>query len=158
MLPKGHSIMQAIAVKRARAAVRQMHPLRAMALEAAFALAAAVAPTLALSQPGRVPGTGEIKTCIADTAADRGDEWASLAVSCMGLLRALPAAAIVTETQWWHEYSHVSGGQRYGYLVLHDGVRLRWMVKPGGLAWLSWPDGSKVYLVICCTKAEGLYQ
>jgi hypothetical protein len=53
----------------------------------------------------------------------------------------------VTADVWSHHYSHVSGGDRTGTITLRDGRKLRWLVRPGGLARLTLPDGRTEYLV-----------
>ncbi len=52
----------------------------------------------------------------------------------------------VSADQWRHCYSHVLGGDRWGTITLRDGRRIRWMVRPGGLAKLYFPDGTVQYL------------
>ena len=52
----------------------------------------------------------------------------------------------VTEHQWMHNYSHIAGEDRTGTMKLSSGSIVRWMVKPGGLAILTYPDNSSVHL------------
>lgn len=52
----------------------------------------------------------------------------------------------VEEEHWKHGYSHVGLGDRSGHLILKDGSKVRWTVRPGGLAWLEFPRGKKIYL------------
>ncbi len=52
----------------------------------------------------------------------------------------------VEEEHWTHGYSHVAFGDRTGHLILKDGRKITWMVRPGGLAWLEFPTGKKIYL------------
>ncbi|MFT5290762.1 MAG: hypothetical protein ACI8QS_001890 [Planctomycetota bacterium] len=49
--------------------------------------------------------------------------------------------------QWLHGYHHLALEDRTGTLSLRDERQIRWMVRPGGLATLSFPDGSVLYLV-----------
>ncbi len=54
----------------------------------------------------------------------------------------------VTGEQWTHRYSHVAGGDRTGTATLKDGTILKWFVRPGGLATLTYPDGTIIYLAV----------
>jgi hypothetical protein len=59
----------------------------------------------------------------------------------------------VQEGEWQHGYSHVAFGSRTGHVVLKYGQKINWMVKPGGLAWLEFPNGKKMYLA--ASKVKG---
>ena len=61
----------------------------------------------------------------------------------------LAKGKVVSASQWRHVYSHVAFGDRTGRLTLRGRTVLRWLVRPGGLAYLEWPDGRKTYLVRC---------
>ena len=52
----------------------------------------------------------------------------------------------VSQEHWQHGYSHVAFGDRTGTIKLKDGTAIRWMVKPGGLAILTFQNGTKMYL------------
>ncbi len=52
----------------------------------------------------------------------------------------------VEEEHWKHGYSHVAFGDRTGHVILKDGRKIKWMVKPGGLAWLEFPGGKRMFL------------
>jgi len=52
----------------------------------------------------------------------------------------------VSENHWRHGYSHVAFGDRTGTIKLKDGTTIRWMVRPGGLATLTFQDGTALYL------------
>jgi hypothetical protein len=58
----------------------------------------------------------------------------------------------VEEEHWRNGYSHVTFEDRTGYVILKDGRKVKWMVKPGGLAWLEFPSGKKMYLAAEKTK------
>jgi hypothetical protein len=75
-----------------------------------------------------------------------------LNVTCSDVTEFLGAADVVSEWQWLHGYGHVAFGDRTGRLILHDRTELRWMIRPGGLGYLEFADGRKVYLVRCCLK------
>ena len=59
----------------------------------------------------------------------------------------LAKGKVISASQWRHVYSHAAFGDRTGRLTLRDRTVLRWLVRPGGLAYLEWPDGRKTYLV-----------
>ena len=52
----------------------------------------------------------------------------------------------VSQEHWRHGYSHVAFGDRTGTIKLKDGTAIRWMVRPGGLARLTFQDGTTLYL------------
>jgi len=59
----------------------------------------------------------------------------------------LEKGKVISASQWRHVYSHVAFGDRTGRLTLRGRTVLRRLVRPGGLAYLEWPDGRKTYLV-----------
>ena len=101
----------------------------------------------------RLPEAAEVADCTSDPAHGL-DYWKDFVFTCEELRRALPHAKVVPESEWRHEYSHVAGGDRYGHFFLADGIRVRWMARPGGLAWLEWPNGQRLHLVLCCSKSS----
>ena len=52
----------------------------------------------------------------------------------------------VSQDHWLHGYSHVAFGDRTGIIRLKDGTTIKWMVRPGGLAKLTFQDGTELYL------------
>jgi hypothetical protein len=58
----------------------------------------------------------------------------------------------VTKENWEHGYSHVGLADRTGYIILDDGRRIKWMIRPGGLAWLEFSNGKRLYLAKEKTK------
>ena len=54
---------------------------------------------------------------------------------------------VVTRDQWAYGYSHVAFGTRTGTIILKDKTKVQWMVSPGGLACLTFPDKRRIYLV-----------
>jgi hypothetical protein len=102
----------------------------------------------------RLPAPAEIVACSADSNPGGLDYWKDLRVSCDQFKNMLEGARVVPESTWLHEYNHVAGGDRWGDITLRDGTKVRWMVRPGGLGLLEWPDRSKVHLVFCqCNDA-----
>jgi len=115
-------------------------------------LALAFYVTSAQSTEGpQLPEAAEVAECTSDPAHGL-DYWKDFVFTCEELRQALTHAKVVPEDKWRHEYSHVAGGDRYGHLLLADGTRVRWMVRPGGLGWLEWPNEQKLHLVLCCNK------
>jgi len=53
----------------------------------------------------------------------------------------------VDQERWLHRSSHVAFGDRTGHVILEGGENIRWLVRPGGLAWLEFPGGEKISLV-----------
>ena len=52
---------------------------------------------------------------------------------------------VVSRREWEQEYSHVAGGDEGGWLVAGSRCFM-WTIRPGGLAWIVYPDGAAVYL------------
>jgi hypothetical protein len=52
----------------------------------------------------------------------------------------------VSQEHWRHGYSHVAFADRTGTIKLKDGTGISWMVRPGGLAKLTFQDGTTLYL------------
>lgn len=100
-----------------------------------------------------VPSQAHIAGCDVDPVSGTpGGAFANLRVGCEDVVELLARARVVSEHQWRHEYSHVAFGDRTGHLTLRDGSVLRWLVRPGGLAVVEWPDGRRTYLVRCCAE------
>ena len=107
---------------------------------------------VAASEPD-VPTAAQVASCSADPVArTSAGHYADVKVTCSDVTEFLGAADVVSEWQWLHSYSHVAFGDRTGGLTLHDRTELRWMIRPGGLGYLEFADGRKVYLVRCCPK------
>ena len=62
------------------------------------------------------------------------------------LVKVLQDYHVISKHDWKHGYSHVGGGDRTGTIVLRDGTKIAYMVRPGGLASLTFPDGRKLFL------------
>ncbi|MGD0897321.1 MAG: hypothetical protein ABR915_05755 [Thermoguttaceae bacterium] len=90
------------------------------------------------------PSPGDIKEFVADTYSP--DYFKNFKVSQGRLQEVLKQYFEVLEERWQHHYSHVGEGIRTGHVILRDGRKLGWMVKPGGLAWLDFPSGKRMYL------------
>jgi hypothetical protein len=104
------------------------------------------------SEPG-VPTAEQIASCRTDPVArTSAGHFSNLSVTCSDVTEFLGAADVVSAWQWFHGFSHVAFGDRTGGLTLRDGTELRWMIRPGGLGYLEFVDGRKVYLARCCSK------
>ena len=101
----------------------------------------------------QVPTAAQVANCSVDPVAKTSNgHFSNVRVTCADVREFLSKAHVVSEWKWLHEYSHVAFGDRMGHLTLHDGTSLRWMIRPGGLAYLESEDGRKLYLVSCCLK------
>lgn len=91
------------------------------------------------------PYLGDIKDFVADpitqTSPNRGSNFTREEMS--EFLKTCRTA----DREHWKNYSHVAGYDRTGYFILKDGERIKWMIRPTGLATLEFPDGKKMYLV-----------
>jgi hypothetical protein len=93
------------------------------------------------------PSPADIATFVADRILPApGDHFEDFRVTRPGLEHILERYHQVDETLWRREYSHVAFADRTGHVVLADGRTIGWLVKPGGLAWLQFPDGRRMYL------------
>jgi hypothetical protein len=108
---------------------------------------------------------GQAAALAADAARPRAEDIAEVTVDEEGLVmegnwRILNKASVspqeveaavrtyhvVTQDAWSHYYSHVARMDSTGLLKLTDGTKIRWMMRPGGLLVLRYPDGRWVYL------------
>ena len=53
---------------------------------------------------------------------------------------------VVSQEQWLRCYHHVALGDRTGTITLRDDTVIHWLVRPGGLACLTFPDKAQIYL------------
>ena len=90
----------------------------------------------------------------ADAIPPQADQhFATFTVNRAELGKILDTYHEVSAEVWTHHYSHVHGGDRTGTIILKDGQRLNWLVRPGGLATLKAEDGVTHYLVRELPKA-----
>ena len=52
----------------------------------------------------------------------------------------------ISEENWRHSYHHIAMSDMTGIIILKDGTEIKWMVRPGGLATLTYPDGHIIFL------------
>jgi hypothetical protein len=62
------------------------------------------------------------------------------------LVKILHDYHLIPKQDWIHKYSHVAFEDRTGTIVLRDGKKIQYMVRPGGLASLTFLDGRRLYL------------
>lgn len=96
-------------------------------------------------RPLRVPAEKEIEQFIADKV--RLDAYfQDFKVEKADLLEILRDYHVIPKQDWKHGYSHVGGEDRTGTIALRDGTKIQYMVRPGGLASLTSPDGRQLFL------------
>jgi hypothetical protein len=68
-------------------------------------------------------------------------------LSLQQVREALTLYVVVSRDDWDH-YSHVGSSDEGGWIA--DGKDCyQWTIRPGGLAWIVYPDGTAVYLASC---------
>jgi len=99
-----------------------------------------------LAEP-KLPGSAAIATFAADPIPPAPSEhFKNFRVERADFNKILDAYTTVTRDQWLHSYSHVDLGDRTGTATLKDGTAFKWLVRPGGLATVAFPDGTIIYL------------
>lgn len=120
------------------------HRIAAVVKLVPFLLALVAAPLAA--GPLR-PSCEEITDFAADPrAAAPSPHFRDFAVNRADLCAILTTYHEVTEAQWRHTYHHVAFADRTGTVVLRDGALLKWLVRPGGLATVTHPNGMVLFL------------
>jgi hypothetical protein len=66
-------------------------------------------------------------------------------VSIQDVRERLGRYVVVSREEWKNGFSHVAFGDEGGWLVTETEC-FQWIVRPGGLAWIVYPDGTAVYL------------
>ena len=93
------------------------------------------------------PKPDDIKEFVADPISfSSSDHFKDFKVTQKDFEAILKNYFRVEEEKWKHGYSHVAFRDRTGHVILKDGRKIKWMVRPGGLAWLEFPDGKKMFL------------
>ena len=67
-------------------------------------------------------------------------------VTLAGFKQILKQYYRISKEHWHNGYSHLGNNDISGYLVMKNGEKVKWLVKPGGLAWLEFADGKKIFL------------
>jgi hypothetical protein len=84
-------------------------------------------------------------TIVKDPLVGRSESNLFRPVSVEQVREQLKQYSVVPRSEWKNAYSHVAGGDEAGWLVAQDEC-FRWTMRPGGLAWIVYPDGTAVYL------------
>ena len=112
--------------------------------------------SLLLALAGGAPaGTGEprprpddVQEFVADPVPESiPDTFKDFKVTAKDFTAILRGYVEVDKPRWLHRTSHVAFGDRTGHVILEGGENIRWLVRPGGLAWLEFPGGEKSSLV-----------
>jgi hypothetical protein len=103
----------------------------------------------------RIPTEKEITQFAADPIRpDPGNHFKNFKIDKADLLKILSSYHVIPEQDWRNGYSHVAFGDRTGTITLRDGNKIQYMVRPGGLATLTFPDGQKLFLAAEITKRK----
>lgn len=92
----------------------------------------------------RVPAENEIEQITRDPVR-RDVHFKDFKVDKADLFKILRDYHVIPK-QDWKRYSHVLGEDRTGTIRLRDGTKIDYMVRPGGLASLAFPDGRQLFL------------
>jgi len=96
-------------------------------------------------RPLRVPPQKEVEQVTADPVR-RDVHFKDSKADNAELLKILRDYHVIPKQDWKHGYSHVAGEDRTGTIRLRDGTKIEYMVRPGGLASLAFPDGRQLFL------------
>jgi len=88
-----------------------------------------------------------------ERVARRGSEYFA-PVSIEDVRERLTRYVVVSREEWDNGFSHVALGDEGGWLTTATGC-FQWIVRPGGLAWIVYPDGTAVYLAAFRPKIRG---
>lgn len=95
----------------------------------------------------------EIESVSSDPIRPRaGDYFKDFKIDKKDLLKILRDYRVLSERDWHNNYSHVAFGDRTGTITLRTGAEIRYMVRPGGLATLTFPDGRELFLA--CSRGD----
>ncbi len=102
--------------------------------------------TTLLAEP-KLPASKAIAGFAADPIpASPSEHFKDFKIARADFDKILDTYVTVTRDEWRHNYSHVAFGDRTGTATLKDGTKLKWMARPGGLATITFPDGTVLYL------------
>jgi hypothetical protein len=96
-------------------------------------------------RPLRVPAGEAIDRFYPDPVRG-GGSFKDFKIDRQDLVPILRDYHVIPKQDWKHNYSHAGGGDRTGAIVLRDGTKIQYMVRPGGLASLTFLDGRKLFL------------
>ena len=127
-------------------AARSFIPVRLLAPFVVLFLIVGVRTLAPAAEPSR-PGPGDITEFAADPIAPAPTgHFKAFKVTRADLEKILTSYHQVGEEHWRHGYSHVAFADRTGHVTMKDGRTITWLVRPGGLAWLEFPGGARMYL------------
>lgn len=96
-----------------------------------------------------MPSPQEIVAFSVDSLpADRPRPFAGFDVTRNDMSIILTTYQMVPRDDWYNSYHHVAFGDRTGTFRLRDGPVVAWLVRPGGLARLTLPDGTELHLAL----------
>ena len=93
-----------------------------------------------------VPTPDDIAEFVADPVPAQPGHFAGFAVTLTMMKDILRDYHNVGQDRWSHHYHHIAMNDRTGHFVTRDGMKVDWMVRPGGLATLEFRDGTILYL------------
>lgn len=76
----------------------------------------------------------------------RAEYWSKHDTPVEEIRTILSALSSVEKERWLRDHHHVSGGDEAGWLVFSDGHRVKWVLRPGRLAYLEYDDDTRLYL------------
>jgi hypothetical protein len=118
-----------------------------------LAMALLLSPAMGVSaQDPTIPTGDAIASCTVDPAPARTGGSDAPQITCETVLAFLTQAKVVSKDVWLHNYSHVALADHTGRMTLREGGTVRWLIRPGGLGTLTFPDGKELFLVRCCGK------
>ena len=80
---------------------------------------------------------------------ERTEYWEKFSSDAEEIRLLLATYIVVRENVWSDAYSHVSGGDQVGWAIFKNGIKLKWILRPGGLAKLVYKDGGTIYMAAC---------
>jgi len=83
---------------------------------------------------------------LAELSNPNAEEKVTYEPASPDVLPALKSYYVVPVYEWQNYYSHVGMGDKVGEIILPGGSHIQWMLRPGGLAAVVYPDGGVVYL------------
>lgn len=110
---------------------------------ALFAGLLTVGPALPQDAPA-LPRPADVAQVTVEVAAS--PDLAQPAPTAGAVMELLRSYSVLDRESWLHGFSHVGNMDRTGRLVLRDGTEVVWAMRPGGLAWLTFPDGRELHL------------
>ena len=112
-----------------------------------IAIPAVMLLSLSVSADTRLPSPKQIVSFCADPIPrEPSDHFRDFRVTERDLKQILTKWHVVPKDDWHHKYHHVAFGCRTGTVNLASGKVLKWMVKPGGLATITFPDKTTLFL------------